>query len=247
MINHSLSGNKIEAARKKRNLSQAKLGEIVGVSRASISLYETGAGSPSYKVLTKLSEALEIPFGDLAGLGDGGQDYPGTAITRHLNEQMNELRSGLIKQHLGRKAEYIDVPFYGDPVYLADNGIMPLAPNYVADGHAQWPSVPVLAIPGVDYSNACVVTLQDSTMKPRYSEESQHVFHPINDKVAWQYLTGLYGFSIDESIFIVRRIVSNKASSMVLVDANGNELIIKTKNVLMIWRVGQTVHMAAEG
>jgi putative transcriptional regulator len=244
MLNLSGVGNRIEVARKRKNLSQAKLAELVGVTRVSISLYETGAGKPSNKVLHKLADTLEVPFDDLTGLDNG---IPGPPDSLIKFAHMNGYRSGLIEKHLGCREDYREIPFYGDPFYLSLIGVhkSPKTTKPLSEGcpYCEWPSLSVLLIPGIDYSNACVSIIEDNAMKPRYPDKSRHVFIPILEKQKWVYLTGLCGISIDENPIIVRRIIANKETTMLLADADGNELILKKKNVSMLWRVGQTVHM----
>jgi transcriptional regulator with XRE-family HTH domain len=53
-------GGRMEAARVAKNLSQARLASLVGISRASVSLYETGGGNPSTQVLKQLAFFLDI-------------------------------------------------------------------------------------------------------------------------------------------------------------------------------------------
>jgi XRE family transcriptional regulator, regulator of sulfur utilization len=48
-----------------KGLSQAKLSEISGVTRASIALLETGSSNPTLEILMKLSSALQISIDEL--------------------------------------------------------------------------------------------------------------------------------------------------------------------------------------
>ena len=58
-------GAKIEAARKRQNMSQAELGQRVGVGQTAVCRWETGAAQPSYDNLLKLSIILETPMSRL--------------------------------------------------------------------------------------------------------------------------------------------------------------------------------------
>lgn len=245
MNNPSEIGNRIEEARRHKKLNQSELAGIIGVTRASISLYETGAGNPSKKVLHKLADALDVPVGYLTGLAE---DNPTLSENVLRMARMNGYRSGLIQKMLGRKEDYNELRFYGEPLYMAYLGIGGYhaeLPEAVAQ-YPEWPSIPVLRIEGLDYTWACVSVIEDKAMKPRYPEKSRHVFFPLTDKEKWPYLTGLYGFTVGEGPIFVRRVIANKETTMVLADAEGNEMILKKKDVLMIWRVGQTVHMPLE-
>jgi transcriptional regulator with XRE-family HTH domain len=57
-------GRRLKAARQKKGLSQAKLGEALGddlkVEPSSVSRWETGHDSPDERRLSKLFEILEV-------------------------------------------------------------------------------------------------------------------------------------------------------------------------------------------
>ena len=57
--------NKLKAARTEKNLSQAALAEIAGVSRNTISSIETGQFCPTAKLALILCIALDKKFEDL--------------------------------------------------------------------------------------------------------------------------------------------------------------------------------------
>ena len=54
-------GERLKEAREARGLTGVALAELVGVKRASISLYELGKASPQMDVLVSLSSALNVP------------------------------------------------------------------------------------------------------------------------------------------------------------------------------------------
>ncbi len=57
--------NKLKEARSGKNLSQAQLAEMVGVSRNTISSIETGQFNPTAKLALILCIALDKKFEDL--------------------------------------------------------------------------------------------------------------------------------------------------------------------------------------
>ncbi len=57
--------NRLKEIRASRNLSQAQLAEIVGVSRNTISSIETGQYSPTAKLALVLCIALDVKFEDM--------------------------------------------------------------------------------------------------------------------------------------------------------------------------------------
>lgn len=57
--------NRLKEARGEKNLSQAQLAELVGVSRNTISSIETGQFNPTAKLALVLCIALDKKFEDL--------------------------------------------------------------------------------------------------------------------------------------------------------------------------------------
>lgn len=57
--------NRLKVARAEKNLSQAELAEMVGVSRQTISSIETGQFCPTAKLALILCVALDKKFEDL--------------------------------------------------------------------------------------------------------------------------------------------------------------------------------------
>lgn len=57
--------NRLKEARAEKNLSQAQLAELVGVSRNTISSIETGQFNPTAKLALILCIALDRKFEDL--------------------------------------------------------------------------------------------------------------------------------------------------------------------------------------
>lgn len=84
--------------RKSKDLTQAQLAEIVGVSASAISQYENGHKFPSFEIALKIAEALDCESADLVStrenvgppenkktatsIGDG--DYPVSAEDMRL-------------------------------------------------------------------------------------------------------------------------------------------------------------------
>lgn len=60
-------GNRIKNARLNKNLSQETLGKLLGVSKVSISGYETGRRQPSLDILVKIADYLDLDLNYLLG------------------------------------------------------------------------------------------------------------------------------------------------------------------------------------
>lgn len=65
MDNKLILHNRLKEARGEKNLSQAQLAELVGVSRNTISSIETGQFNPTAKLALILCIALDKKFEDL--------------------------------------------------------------------------------------------------------------------------------------------------------------------------------------
>ena len=63
-ISKNLAQN-ITILRKKRSLTQSRLAELSGATRASIALIESGTSNPTMEVLVKLSRALQVSLDEL--------------------------------------------------------------------------------------------------------------------------------------------------------------------------------------
>ncbi len=55
----------VATLRKKRSLTQSKLAELSGATRASIALIESGSANPTMEVLVKISRALQVSLDEL--------------------------------------------------------------------------------------------------------------------------------------------------------------------------------------
>ena len=60
MTTQTTFAERLATLRKQRNLSQTKLGELIGVHYTHISRYERGISHPSMDTLQRLAEVLEV-------------------------------------------------------------------------------------------------------------------------------------------------------------------------------------------
>ena len=82
-------GNKILQLRKKNGLSQEQLGEVVDVTRQTISNWELGETSPNPEQLKLLSKALGVSIDELLG-----NDF-----TSIIETKMNKIDGNVIKNN----------------------------------------------------------------------------------------------------------------------------------------------------
>lgn len=86
------TGKRIQAARKRANLSQRELGEKLGVSASMIGQYENDLRKPKFETLRKIADALEIPAWELLG---GKSDTGSDVISFDLTDEQFSLISSM--------------------------------------------------------------------------------------------------------------------------------------------------------
>ena len=106
-------GARIRDARKKIGLRQEELGARVGLSRATVSEWESGRRTPDISVMEKLAAALEIDPWYLMGFSDDPSlnDIDVSDVTE---EEMALYHGDMHALRVGRKHLYEDL---GHPVF----------------------------------------------------------------------------------------------------------------------------------
>jgi len=61
-------GRRLRASRERRGVSQQRLTDLIGITQAALSNYETGKRDLPLTTFVKLASALDAPLGDLLGL-----------------------------------------------------------------------------------------------------------------------------------------------------------------------------------
>lgn len=89
-------GNRLRVLRKKSGLTQQALADKIGVSKASISGYESGKKKPTYEKLTEIAYALEVDINYFLGKNykiktDDGREYSFSMVSSEA-EFLLELR-----------------------------------------------------------------------------------------------------------------------------------------------------------
>ncbi len=83
MMNNYVTGNVIRQLRELKNLTQAELADIIGVSAKTVSKWETARGLPDISLVEPLAKALGVSVSEL---------FAGECIT-NSNRSANMLRS----------------------------------------------------------------------------------------------------------------------------------------------------------
>jgi transcriptional regulator with XRE-family HTH domain len=92
-------GSIIKELRKKKGLTQEELAKAVGVSRLTVSMWESGKASPKAEFLKKLAEVLEVNVNDLLGL----EDKLTTGALMGDLFSVKEIADKFLKEVLGQK------------------------------------------------------------------------------------------------------------------------------------------------
>ncbi|HSY62734.1 MAG TPA: helix-turn-helix domain-containing protein, partial [Cytophaga sp.] len=114
MLNSNSIGNKIAAARKKTNLSQAELAQQVSISPQAVGKWERGESMPDINTLSHLAKILGV---DLNYFSDGFQSTDKEITNAEpFTKQSTELPSGNEKKKLNwdmSKLNLVDSDFSG--------------------------------------------------------------------------------------------------------------------------------------
>lgn len=81
-------GKKIAELRKKRGMNQESLASLLGITRASLSHYETDRREPDYEILTKMANLFRVSFDELMGRN---QEAPSSDPSIHITEFLNRV------------------------------------------------------------------------------------------------------------------------------------------------------------
>lgn len=85
---------RLRELRKQKNWSMKQLGEMIGCSESTISLYETRKREPSFETLLKLGKIFDVSVDYLLGNHPANQkEKPATSESDELNEYLEELKS----------------------------------------------------------------------------------------------------------------------------------------------------------
>lgn len=92
-------GDKLKELRKQYNMSQEELGKRLGVTKQSVSRYESGR-VPTVEILMKISEIFDVPFDVLV------RDYDWHGATVFEDETDGEI----VRQVVGRQNTPVLIP-----------------------------------------------------------------------------------------------------------------------------------------
>lgn len=106
-------GENIKLLRKKNNLSQKELGEMLNVSQQAVGKWETGKSEPDNSIIVKLAKIFNVQT-DFILNGIEEQSHSNTAprlqlLARHLDELPDEQRERIIKNFEDTIEDYLKI------------------------------------------------------------------------------------------------------------------------------------------
>lgn len=82
---YTTTGELIRSVRKERGLTQKALGELLGVTQATVGQYETNPNPPKLETLQKIAEKLNVPVSYLIGSAPASSDIWDAALDQKLS------------------------------------------------------------------------------------------------------------------------------------------------------------------
>ena len=95
-IDLKLSGARIRAVRKERNMTVRKLADLVGITEESMMHIECGARRPSYQTIYNIAEALDASLDFISGRVDKPEEFVSTPLIEE--EGLSEEQVGVLKE-----------------------------------------------------------------------------------------------------------------------------------------------------
>lgn len=84
-------GALIKSMRKERNMTQKKLGELLGVSEGTVSKYEANVSLPPFETLRSIASIFNVSMDTLCGM-----KHQGTISTHGLSESQTDTVKNLV-------------------------------------------------------------------------------------------------------------------------------------------------------
>lgn len=127
-------GGRLRLARETRGLQQVALADMVGITRQTLSNYESGATSPGLDTLARLAGVLAFPthFFTKPSVGHFGQQpvfYRARRSSSKADRKQAEARITLLAEVVDTIEEYVNLP----DIQLPDLGKLPSDPTKISD------------------------------------------------------------------------------------------------------------------
>jgi len=219
-ISNASMGSRIKELRKQAKISQQELADIIGVSRAAISLFEIGTSKPSSETLAKLADALQVDMGYLLGrnqvLVAKASKHVIAASSNTLSVQLpffSISERSLLLESNGKVAEHINT-------LLLSTGVEENA---------------------IDYTSAIVLEVGEDNMEPLLHTGDKVIAWPIPESKWGQVYNQVCVVAFDETVTIkaVREneLLTRDILTLHAQNAVAGFLPVQRQQIKAIWRV----------
>ena len=182
MTNKSELGKRIRLYRQSRNMSQARLAEIIGKSVGAIGMYETGKREPDLDTVEALADAFNVSMRDMMPDGDSEETAKNviriSARTRHRIPLIGSAAAG--EPVYNEEVDvYIDGPLKADCAIRVQGDSM--EPTFL-DGDILY----IREQPDIDYEGqiAVVIIGDEACVKHVYRQKESLLLISDNTKYA---------------------------------------------------------------
>jgi len=209
--------DRIRKARLALGYNQEQAAKEAGCNRITYSRYETGASSPTKSYISNLARALMVSVEWLQfGTGNGPEEGIQSATVVSLS-----------------KLPIIHLPL------LTYHAAASFKEGFFEEGQ-RWEgeTYSVIRQPQFNYSNAVVITIEGSSMEPRYPAGSKVVATPVPSD-QWPYIHGTHAVSLKNSMFLLKRIVANDGNSITIRSDNSpvpDDRTIPISEINFVWK-----------
>ena len=93
-------GERLRKIRKEKGIKQEELGDIIGVQKSTVSLYEIGKNDPSDKVKIEIAKYFNISLDYLIGVIDEPVPYFSHDVFLKLPDDMSSEEKTLLSEYL---------------------------------------------------------------------------------------------------------------------------------------------------
>ena len=110
------SGKIISNARKKKNMTQKELAEVLCVSDKAVSKWERGLSFPDISILIPLSEKLDLNLHDLINGEELKEKKDDEILKETINMSTKEINKNMKEIHILRDGMQYIISLYGDEI-----------------------------------------------------------------------------------------------------------------------------------
>ena len=187
-MNNNIFAENMKTIRKEYGLTQESLGEILGLSKGQISLYEKGSSLPSVDLITKLIQYFNIPLEHIIEISNHNDFYFREIVTQE-GIYMNHIPTNIGEESLSGIAGLIKNPMFGKSKELGQSyyNFMLLVPensNGIANFfYKNLNSLPYQSLSNLDNYNAWCLPSPDTKFYDGYPLLYQLLW--VTNKGSW--------------------------------------------------------------